>query len=34
VAPENGGTAVLLGEGGRIRLPGVGRLDDDDLAFR
>jgi Ca2+-binding RTX toxin-like protein len=34
VAPENGGTVLVLGERGRIRLPRVARIDDDDLAFR
>jgi Ca2+-binding RTX toxin-like protein len=34
VAPENGGMVLVLGERGRIRLPGVARIDDDDLAFR
>jgi Ca2+-binding RTX toxin-like protein len=34
VAPENGGTVLVLGERGRIRLPGVAGIDDDDLAFR
>ena len=34
VALENGGTVLVLGERGRIRLPGVARIDDTDLAFR
>jgi hypothetical protein len=34
VAPESGGTVLILGQRGRIRLPAVARIDDDDLAFR
>ena len=34
VTPENGGTVLLLGERGRIRLPGLAGIDEDDLAFR
>jgi Ca2+-binding RTX toxin-like protein len=34
VARENGGTVLVLGERGRIRLPGVAEIDDDDLVFR
>lgn len=34
VRPEDGGVVVVLGTRGRIRLPGVTRLDEDDLLYR
>lgn len=34
VRTENGGTILVLADRGQIRLPGVARIDEDDLAFR